>query len=214
MINFSIQNFIPFLFPHLFPSRLRGIKGMGALKPSRTLKGTHSYKNLSKSPVGREPIKKMVCSSSLVPCFVNNDYVTAETICSTAHAHHEVPTWSWATLSCRDMWASSKKQCILLLHHGYVHWVGHKRREYGVSASMAPVPARREYCYGCCVNREEINVSAVPMASQVFSQSLSSLLAWVQWTVWRTGQQASSTGSAIPPPFFVCRKRLPRGRFK
>ena len=105
MINFSIQNFIPFLFPHLFPSRLRGIKGMGALKPSRTLKGTHSYKNLSKSPVGREPIKKMACSSSLVPCFVNNDYVTAETICSTAHVCHEVPTWSWATL------------CLYELHH-------------------------------------------------------------------------------------------------
>ena len=122
MINFSILNFIPFLFPHLFPSRLRGIKGMGALKPSRTLKGTHSYKTLSKSPVGREPIKKMACSSSLLPCFVNNDYVTAESICSTVHAPHEVPTWSWATLSCKDMWASSKEQCILQLPHSYAHW--------------------------------------------------------------------------------------------
>ena len=181
MINFSIQNFIPFLFPYLFPSRLRGVKGMGALKPSRTLKGTHSYKNISKSPVGREPIKKMACSSSLVPCFVNNDYVIAESICSTAHACHEVPTWSWATLSCRDMWASSKEQCILLLHHGYAHWVSHERREYSISASMAPALARREYCYGCCVNQEKTNVSAAPMAPQVFFQSLSSLFAWVQW---------------------------------
>ena len=150
----------------------------------------------------------MFCKQWLHGC------VTAEIAYSIAHVRREVPTWSWATLSCTDMWASSKKQCVLLLHHGYVHWVSHKRREYGVSAPMAPVPARREYCYSCCVNREKINVSAIPMSSQVFSQSLSSLLAWVQWTVWRTGQQASSTGSAMPPPFFVCRKRLPRGRFK
>ena len=108
MINFSIQNFIPFLFPHLFPSRLRGIKGMGALKPSRALKGPHTYKSLSEPPVGKEPIKKMACSSSLVPGFVNNDYVRAESICYTANARHEVPTWSWATLSCSDMGASPK----------------------------------------------------------------------------------------------------------
>ena len=29
---------------------------------------------------------------------VNNDYVTAEIMYSTAHMHHEVLTWSWATL--------------------------------------------------------------------------------------------------------------------
>ena len=38
----------------------------------------------------------MVCSDSLTPHFVNNDYVTAEIIYSTAHAHHEVLDWSQA----------------------------------------------------------------------------------------------------------------------
>ena len=51
---------------------------------------------------------------TLAPCFVNNDYVTAEITYTTAHAHHEVYvtagttystahvchnilTWSWVT---------------------------------------------------------------------------------------------------------------------
>ena len=37
MINLSIQNFIPFLVPPLFPSELRNIEEKGGLKPSRTL---------------------------------------------------------------------------------------------------------------------------------------------------------------------------------
>ena len=36
----------------------------------------------------------MVCSGSLALCFVNNDYVTAEIIYSTAHDCHEVLAWS------------------------------------------------------------------------------------------------------------------------
>ena len=40
----------------------------------------------------------MVCSGSLAPRFLDNDYVTAETICSTAHAHHKVLSGSQATL--------------------------------------------------------------------------------------------------------------------
>ena len=40
----------------------------------------------------------MVCSGSLAPRFLDNDYVTAETICSTAHAHHKVLSESQATL--------------------------------------------------------------------------------------------------------------------
>ena len=39
----------------------------------------------------------MVCSGSLAPCFVNNDYVTAEVTYSTAYAHHEVLAWTQAT---------------------------------------------------------------------------------------------------------------------
>ena len=36
----------------------------------------------------------MTCSGSLTPQFVNHDYVKAEIIYSTAHAHHEVLSWS------------------------------------------------------------------------------------------------------------------------
>ena len=38
MINLSIQNFIPFLVPTLFPLELRNIEEKGGLKPSRTLR--------------------------------------------------------------------------------------------------------------------------------------------------------------------------------
>ena len=31
-------------------------------------------------------LTKMACSGSLTPCFINNDYVTAEIICSIEHA--------------------------------------------------------------------------------------------------------------------------------
>ena len=39
---------------------------------------------------GRQQMGKMTCSGSLTPPFVNNDYVTAKIVYSTAHAHHEV----------------------------------------------------------------------------------------------------------------------------
>ena len=35
-------------------------------------------------------LAKRVCSDSLAPRFVSNDYVTAEIIYSTVHGHHEV----------------------------------------------------------------------------------------------------------------------------
>ena len=38
----------------------------------------------------------MAYPGSLASRFVNNDYVTAEIIYSTAHAHHEVLDWSQA----------------------------------------------------------------------------------------------------------------------
>ena len=45
----------------------------------------------------------MAYSGSLAPRFVNNDYVTAEITYSTAHALHEVLTWSqvvWGSQIC------------------------------------------------------------------------------------------------------------------
>ena len=61
----------------------------------------------SKRPWGGD--SKLVYSGSLTPCFVNIDYVTAEMIFSAAHARKEVLTWLWATLCCRDIWASLRK---------------------------------------------------------------------------------------------------------
>ena len=46
---------------------------------------------------GESELAKMVCSGSLAPRFVNVDHVTAEITDSTAHAHHEILTWSWVT---------------------------------------------------------------------------------------------------------------------
>ena len=46
-----------------------------------------------------------------------------------------------------------KRQGILL-HHGCVYWVRHKRREHSASIAMATASARREYFYGCCVIQE------------------------------------------------------------
>ena len=42
MLNLSMQNFIPFLVPHVFPSGLRIIKEKSELKPSRGLPTTKS----------------------------------------------------------------------------------------------------------------------------------------------------------------------------
>ena len=43
---------------------------------------------------GESKLAKGAGSGSLAPCFVNNDYVTAEIICSTAHMCHQVLAWS------------------------------------------------------------------------------------------------------------------------
>ena len=96
----------------------------------------------------------MACSGYLSPCFVNNDYVTAEIICIVMHLSQEILTPSGATLCCPDISAPLRKQQQLLLHHGCVHWVSHERREYSMYTAMAAASARRECCYGCCVSQE------------------------------------------------------------
>ena len=48
--------------------------------------------------VGESKFDKIACSGFLAPYFVNNDYVTAESVCSTMHACHEVLASSWAAL--------------------------------------------------------------------------------------------------------------------
>ena len=86
----------------------------------------------------------MVCSCSLTPHFVNNDYVTAEIIYSTAYACHEVLAWSRTTLWYTHVWAVPRKQWHLWPCHGCVPWVSQERRECSVSVAMAAAAARRE----------------------------------------------------------------------
>ena len=42
---------------------------------------------------GQNKLAKVACSGSLAPCFINNDYVIAEIIYSTAHVHHKELAW-------------------------------------------------------------------------------------------------------------------------
>ena len=58
---------------------------------------------------GESRLAKMAYSGSLASRFVNNDYVTAEIIYSTAHMRHKVLAWSRATLCCRGIRAPPRK---------------------------------------------------------------------------------------------------------
>ena len=103
--------------------------------------------------------------------FVNNDRVTAEFICSTAHVRQEVLTRSWVGIV-RGMHlrAPPRKWWNFTAHHCCcVYWVNYKRREYRMSATIVDASAKREYFYGCCASQERINLSAVPTAPGVSS---------------------------------------------
>ena len=69
---------------------------------------------------GESELGQMVCWGSHGPGFVNNDYVTAEITCSTVHVHHEVPSWSWASLCSTDRQAQPRKVGALQLCHCYI----------------------------------------------------------------------------------------------
>ena len=143
-------------------------------------------------------LAKLACSDSLVPCFVNNDYVTTEILLQhracASWSTHDSYLWrlrSWATLCCMDIWAPPRKQ------------------QHYAASSLWPLCQPEERlcwvrlgygsCYGCCISQERINVSAVPMAPQLFLQTLKLVpcLPWVQLTVWTARQLASQTGSTI-----------------
>ena len=74
---------------------------------------------------GETKLVKMACSGFLTPCFVNNDYVTTEITYRTVCVHHEMLSWSWATLCCRDIWVPPRKWWHLLLYQCCVHGVSH-----------------------------------------------------------------------------------------
>ena len=135
--------------------------------------------------VGREKISQDGCSGSLAPRFVNNDYLTAEIIYSTAQAHHEVLAWLWVTSCGTSVWAPPKKSTSQVR---ILWW------------QLGPPGEELCYvrlCYGCSVNQERMNVSAVPMAPWVSFQPLARLvpcLPWVQRTV-RTVRYSETTGA-------------------
>ena len=119
----------------------------------------------------------MVGSGSPAPHFVNNDYVAAEIVSSTAHARHEVLDRLRASVSAVPLDELHMK-ALQLLRWGYTGVTPrlcHARLCYG--SIMAMLWLCCGCCYGCCVSQERRNVSAVPVAPQVFIQPLSSHLA-------------------------------------
>ena len=117
-------------------------------------------------------LAKNRCVGSLDPRFVNIDYVTAESIYSSAyvhreiyatfeitystrHANHEVLTWSRATLCRMLVWVQQETSgcfctgAALEWHHGYVTWgsvvtVLLLHYDYVVHAAKAAASARKE----------------------------------------------------------------------
>ena len=130
-------------------------------------------------------LAKMWCSGSLAPRFVDNDNVTGGIIYSTAQAHHGVLTLSQATLCSTPVWAPPKKSArqerILL-------WPLCQPGE-----GLCYVRLCYGCCFGCSVNQERMNVSAVPVAPWVSFEPLSSCLAYSgfseQWGQWDTVRQ-------------------------
>ena len=132
-------------------------------------------------------LAKMGCSGSLAPRFVDNDNVTSEIIYSTAQAHHEVLTLSQATLCGTPVWAPPRKSASQerlplwpLYRYDSGEGLCYGRLYYGC-------------CYGCSINQERMNVSAVPVAPWVSFQPLSSRLAYPGfselWGQWDTARQ-------------------------
>ena len=118
------------------------------------------------------------------PCFVNNDYIISEITYSNEHAHHKVPTWSWATLCGTPVWASLWKPWLPLRwrHTGETPQLCCVRFPYG--SVMATLWACCSCCYSCCVSQAAM--AAVPAKREQgclqFLRLLkppSSILGWV-----------------------------------
>ena len=139
---------------------------------------------------GESKLAKKVCSGSLTPCFVNNDYVTAEISYTTERASHEVPAWSQVTVRGYTCVSFTMKvlaaavlglhwsdimvmlyEVILWLHYSYVMVM------LWLFLQLLHQPGER-LCYSCHVSQERIKVSAVPMSPNISFQPLSSLLGY------------------------------------
>ena len=113
--------------------------------------------------VGREQISQEGVFRLSQPTFVNNDYVTAEIIYSTACASHEVPAWSQVTgrgCSCvsftvRVLAAAEpglRWSGTVVLLHEVMLWLHHSE-----------VMVMLWLCYSCCISQERGCVlAAVP----------------------------------------------------
>ena len=86
---------------------------------------------------------------------------TAEIIYSTAHVCRQALTCTWATFV---IWAPPKKAVALLWHHGCVHWLSKKRREYSVPTVTNAASARKEFHHGLCASQERGCVVLVMLA--------------------------------------------------
>ena len=96
------------------------------------------------------------------PRFVNNDYVTAETTYSPAHACHEA--CAWPRLACGPpVWASPRKPWPLPRrgYTGAAARLGSMRLCCG--SVTAALRFRGRCCYRCRASREGTNAPAVPM---------------------------------------------------
>ena len=127
------------------------------------------------------------CSQALLPISVNNDYVTAEIICSTAHVPHKVP-------------ASSQDVCSMPL------WVPRESGGiYWCTTAVSIESVTRGEDIVCLLlwllrQQERINISAVQMApesSSLLVRASPALGSGIVWAVWRARQLVSWTESAI-----------------
>lgn len=92
--------------------------------------------------VSERALAKKVCSGSLAPHFVNNDYITAEITCSTV-CMHTTRTLLVTNYFCRGMSTPPKKaEASTAASHSCVCWASYERREYSVPTAMATTPTR------------------------------------------------------------------------
>ena len=124
----------------------------------------------------------MAYSGSLAPCFVNNDCVMAEIIYSTAHALHEVLTWSQVvcgTQTC-ELHLESIYCCLMAVSVGLA-----TRGENIERLQLRPLHQSVENKHVCSSYSFSSFLPAFPLAPY---------LPWVQRTVWIARQLASRTG--------------------
>ena len=133
---------------------------------------------------GESKLAKVVCSGSLLPRFINNDYVTAEIIYNTVQGHHRhsaLGHWLLCSVHLCEHHHESPVCCVgATLYWGYIitSWFCYVRYVTVILWLLLRLlhqPGER-LCYSFCASQERINVSAVPTTPWVSFQALSSSL--------------------------------------